>query len=157
MTCEACASRESPITFPRFRIEADNQVYRYLPSRLVTRLKSERGSGPLLRLFVSHCMASFVALAVGKAVAVSIAGSVSSCISFASRAVNPEGPVGANCRSDALHAQLPVVLLCCPSPLIMSTQATRRNERDARVDKTPGVDASWEDRMSSTPAEKDRY
>jgi len=30
----------------------------------------------------------------------------------------------------------------------MSTQATRRNERDARVDKTPGLDASWEERMS---------
>jgi hypothetical protein len=35
--------------------------------------------------------------------------------------------------------------LCCQLPLTMSTQATRRNERDIRVDKTPGVDASWED------------
>ena len=33
-------------------------------------------------------------------------------------------------------------------PTNMSTQATRRNERDARVDKTPGLDASWEERMS---------
>jgi hypothetical protein len=35
--------------------------------------------------------------------------------------------------------------LFCQPPLNMSTQATRRNERDTRVDKTPGVDASWED------------
>ena len=37
----------------------------------------------------------------------------------------------------------------------MSTQATRRNERDARVDKTPGVDASWED--STWHAIQDSY
>ena len=36
-------------------------------------------------------------------------------------------------------------LFCLQQSLTMSTQATRRNERDARVDKTPGVDASWED------------
>jgi len=36
-------------------------------------------------------------------------------------------------------------LFCLQQSLTMSTQATRRNERDTRVDKTAGIDASWED------------
>ena len=52
MTCEACASRMFSLHPHPVRILADKQVYQYQPSRRVIKLKSERGSDPLLRLLL---------------------------------------------------------------------------------------------------------